>query len=859
MTTTAQILDHLVQRYAAQVIARLPTPESDQYHADIRSQQEHQGEGRADFIELSQKLLPLAKKVQKADPDPAKQRRLMVKELGATKAWVKYLDTYVGTNDQDSKAYSWRSAATYALRDLLLDPKFTMGDALKVISDQTFKGFQAITMAKAQGPLRSIVPTELLSYLPKNVVVEVDAKGVIQKVTDRFENEHFTLGKKIEHMRSLVRDYNQIAKRVKKDLKSGNEIIKLSALVTAIMMETGIRPGKAGNGVIKTVNGEKVEIETFGAITLGPEHVRFVRNNFVELEFLGKKGGRNTATLSDGDIIKVLNDYVQKAVTQGSKFVFVTKAGVPFTYTDLQRYFRESFGELAPTDFRKLKATETVLAALRDEQASLYTRIKNFAKTAKGDLKTRIIEAIKDTFEAAITKAQGALSHDNAKTTVQAYIHPEIILRFLSTGRVDDSLESAILGGETKLAFDPKVFMQAAGLKTGGRKLTATALGDLLLDLRSDLEEAGVAKMVAATNRLASRWVQGAGTAQDIENNLDLFVRSYNAMLEMVTLFRSQGHAGDNRDIRRALNTPWVHLMNTGYKIANGILSTRSIPPRQAKGMEMVYRLLATSQRMPKDAFNWWDKNQKRLLLIIAAANKWPEKTEGGDELFSVGSFRVHNTIGAAGAELEGLKKTVAAAEKMARKNPVPGFSRVLYGDIHVVNRITQAHHAAWYHPGDDSLYLRTKTGMEEARSIVHELGHRYWAKFAGTAQKKAWVEHHRAVENNEVPRDEIHIPTVGEPFPGTKVPGVKGDPIVVKDDGANLYFEGKSRGKPTMYQIPRYKAFTILREQLKRSRNFPTAYAATSYEEHFCEALKLQAAGVLPDEHAIPFKAIWG
>lgn len=378
---------------------------------------------------------------------------------------------------------------------------------------------------------------------------------------------------------------------------------------------------------------------------------------------------------------------------------------------------------------------------------------------------------------------------------------------------------------------------------------------------RALLKEPGSHKMEDAITRIASRWIRNAaGTEKDIQDNLQPFSQAYKSFVKEVGDGQARDLPGNSITVRSRTNRPWISLMSYGHKIAEGILSTRSIPRRQAKGLEMTYRLFANSRKMPRDVYKWWEKNQRRLDLILEAASKWPEKQEGGEELFTVGAFRVHNTVGATGAELESLKKTVAAAEKMARKNPVRGFKRVVYGDIYVVARLTKAHHAAWYQPSDDSLYLRRgkKTSMDEVQALVHELGHRYWAKFAKTDQKVAWVRHHQEVANNEVPRNEIHIPAVGEPFPGTRVPGVKGDPIVSKDDGANIYFEGKSRGKPETYSIPRYKAFKLLRDQIKVSRNFPTPYSAKNPEEHFCEALKLQAAGVLPAEHSIPFKAIW-
>ena len=523
-------VEGVAERYAQEVLGRRPTDESKQFKLDEKNRVKHIKGAKRDFRALLVLLAPLVEKALTDFPKKDKQSlqrrgRLFNKLAKVAPAMTAYLDQWIGTEAQHPKAYSWRSAIVYQARDVLLYGK-TQRAAMVEVEKQAYKGFEAITMAGAQGPLRDAVPSSLREFLPKNIVVEVDDDGTIQHVTDRFENEHLTLGKKIAKMRDLVAQYNAIAKRVKRDLKSRDEIIKLSALITAIIMETGIRPGKIGNGVIKTVGGEQVTIETFGAITLGPGHVRFIRANFAELEFIGKKGGTNTASLSDAAIIKVLNAYVAKALNSGTPYVFVTANGQQFSYSDLQRYFRENFGDVSPTDFRKLKATETVLGALRNEQADLYTRIRGFAKTAKADLQERIVAEIVVTFEKAIAHAQEALSHESAATTLRAYINPEIVLRFLSTGRVDDSLESAILAGESKLAFDPMVFVKASGGKmaagpqaihwtfTGLR--TATALGELLLDLRGDLEDAGIRRQAAASVRVAERYMQSAGTADDI-------------------------------------------------------------------------------------------------------------------------------------------------------------------------------------------------------------------------------------------------------------------------------------------------------------------------------------------------------
>lgn len=376
------------------------------------------------------------------------------------------------------------------------------------------------------------------------------------------------------------------------------------------------------------------------------------------------------------------------------------------------------------------------------------------------------------------------------------------------------------------------------------------------MNLHIDRVAQRVIRQVLAEEQLR----QAAGSAADITDNLRPFAQAYADFVKAHNDGLARKLSGDSHTVRMWANKPWVQLMNLGFKMAEGILSTRSIPPAKAKGLEMAYRLFSNSRKMPKDVYAWWGKNQRHLDLLLEAATKWPEKQEGGDELFTLGSFKVHNTVGATGAELESLKKGIAAAEKMARKNPVPGFTRVLYGDIHVVASITKAHHAAWYYPGDDSLYLRrgSKTGMDEVQSLVHELGHRYWAKFANKAKRDAWMRHHWEVAGKDVPREDIKLPEVGDTVPEVKLKGVKGDPVVSRADGANYYFDVPFQGAVRTFSIGRVKLFMLRKENMKQAKNFPTRYSSKSYEEHFCEALKLLAAGALPKEHEIPFKAIW-
>ena len=473
---------------------RFPAPEV-QYQRDERGRAKHVTQARKDFRALLRALESDAASVKALHKgDKNKQKRAMVKVLKGRGDVQAFLDKFMGTVDVHKNAYSWQNAGRYLLRDVSLG-LVPLREGYETLDRISGNGFQWMTVQEFQEPLREAIPASLRAYLPDTVEVNVDDDGTIQRVTDRFNNERLTLEVKIRHQKDLLKRYNAIAKQVKKDLRSSDEITRLSALITAIMMETGIRPGKAGNGVVKGKGDEQEFIETFGAITLGPGHVRFVRDNFAELSFLGKKGGANTATLSDATIIKALQDYVNNAVSKGSKFVFVTDDGYAYTYTDLQRYFREHFKGLAPTDFRKLKASETVFDALQEEQADLYKRLRAFVNLSEEELRERVAEEIAATLDRAVARAQAALSHDSATTTRKQYINPEVLFRFLSAGGVSGSFRDAILAGKPTLAFDPQRFVEVAAasnvkmayLRCAAEMLTLGELMEMLADPDSDL------------------------------------------------------------------------------------------------------------------------------------------------------------------------------------------------------------------------------------------------------------------------------------------------------------------------------------------------------------------------------------
>ena len=475
---------------------RYPSPKQ-QFDRDEKNREKHIKQALRDFKALARASKSEAEAAKAAFPgEVGRQKRDLVKRLEGRGDVRAFLDKYVGDTEADARAapgQSWYKRTVYALRDYLLGLS-SLKEALVEIEKLASAGFQAITVRDFQQPYREAIPARLREFLPPTIEVNVDESGQIERVTDRFKNEYKTMAVKIQAMKDLLKRYNQIAKQVKADLRSSDEITRLAALITAIIMETGIRPGKEGNGKVVGADGNEEFIETFGAVTLGPQHVRFVRKNFAELDFVGKMTSRNLAYLRDDQIISALQDYVDKARKSGSKYVFVTKGGTRFTYNDLDRYFREQFKGISPTDFRKLRATETVYEAIRDEQADLRRRIRSYAKLEAEELRDRVVEEIAVSLERALEKAREALSHDSWAVTRDMYVNPEILFKFFATGGMDRTFRDAVLKGKPMLAFDPQRFIAVAvaeNVKAAHVRKQAAAGGDpeTLEDLLAALDD----------------------------------------------------------------------------------------------------------------------------------------------------------------------------------------------------------------------------------------------------------------------------------------------------------------------------------------------------------------------------------
>lgn len=331
--------------------------------------------------------------------------------------------------------------------------------------------------------LKKNIPEQLLEFLPERIVIKTDPNGVIEEITNRFQEQYETIGKKIAIQKKILTKYTEISDKLRQDLNSSDEQTKLAALIMSIIMETGIRPGKPGTSSKKRSKDGEASA-TYGAITLLPEHISFLKDTDVELRFPGKSGTINVSKIQNKDVILLLRKYVEhtQSVIEGEqvespKAVFTTSEGKTLSPEFLRRYVKQlGVHGLRPTDFRKLRSTQAVLNSLNSQLEGLYNRISQAVNNQTENLKERIVQEVMETVREAYKHAEKTLSHEDVKTTIEHYINPGPLLEFLSKGKISNDLKEAVVDNKTTLSFDPEVFIkEALSRKTAQEGLIKTS------------------------------------------------------------------------------------------------------------------------------------------------------------------------------------------------------------------------------------------------------------------------------------------------------------------------------------------------------------------------------------------------
>lgn len=383
------------------------------------------------------------------DTKRLRELKILLESLPQVKSYIR---KFVGPLREDTFK-SKRNKTVKLMAENLLGLK-TLEEVLAEKEKIALKSRKDIQLYKGQKEYLKIIPKDIRVFLPDTITIDVDSEGRVKRIGELFANKTYTLTEKLSNQRKILEGYNEISKTLKDGLKSNKEFDRLSSLISLIILETGIRPGRKGNSIIKDDN----EVETFGATTLQRNHIKFLNDGSAQLTFKGKKGATNKAIVKDPDVVSELK--VISKDCKGEDCLFKYKDGSDYPYTHLKDFFNKNFEGLKITDFRKLRATEEVFNLLKEERDTLLNKIKSYNDLEAEEAEKKVIDEICKTLTKAHEQAQIALSHDSSRTTKQSYINPEVILHFLSNANLRGSLKDTILKGKTKLQFDPQMFLR---------------------------------------------------------------------------------------------------------------------------------------------------------------------------------------------------------------------------------------------------------------------------------------------------------------------------------------------------------------------------------------------------------------
>ena len=384
------------------------------------------------------------------------------------KAWIQRADEIDGLQEfyshiagEDSKQKVVRMVC-----DIVSDQILLRDGKRRLVNWATNFFKRTETEAKQSDFQESGYDEVLLSLLPPQTYFELGPNRELMAIKESFGREQKNweiMSKKIAY---IAKHFNEMVREIKKDMAYGNETTKLLALMMAITIETGLRPGALGNAafVVDPETGEKIQIDTFGVTTLQVQHIKNIRDGFAELQFPGKKGTIQIAKLTDADIVNALKEILATTSLQGdSAMLFVTKSGQHVDDSQMRSYVQNKWQDISPTDFRKFVATRTFYNNVK--QATDTFRLQLLDEIIKGKevLKDTVVNGVIKIISDAIESTKEILNHKEGNDAWKAYISPKVILAYLANGGLDDTLEDILIDNKNvRFYFDFKNFVKFA-------------------------------------------------------------------------------------------------------------------------------------------------------------------------------------------------------------------------------------------------------------------------------------------------------------------------------------------------------------------------------------------------------------
>jgi hypothetical protein len=300
-------------------------------------------------------------------------------------------------------------------------------------------------------------------------------------------------------------------------------------------------------------------------------------------------------------------------------------------------------------------------------------------------------------------------------------------------------------------------------------------------------------------------------------------------------------------DARKSVATA-REALQYAQTIARWVIDTRTIPPGKAQEVASAIQVvLSLREPSSRKLAAWWEENSESFRLLAEALD-WSERGAMGRSMhggtFVVGPFTLHDTIH---LDAEGLKTVTAYLETSIDALQAKGlpYTKVLYGDVFIVGQLKGPTTLAWYRFKYDNVYVRpyTRRDLNVAKSILHELGHRFWTKDLDDRLRAAWLKRFKAL--SRTPK----MPPVGSVlYDGEKEVHVKEYLSKEKVVRVDVVEAGERRALRT--PLAAFKA------NLSRLA-FPSIYSATDVKEFFAESFAFYMLDTLKGEHREVFERL--
>jgi hypothetical protein len=263
-------------------------------------------------------------------------------------------------------------------------------------------------------------------------------------------------------------------------------------------------------------------------------------------------------------------------------------------------------------------------------------------------------------------------------------------------------------------------------------------------------------------------------------------------------------------------------------------------------------RAIKNKLKLPRsryNAFSWFADRTKHIDDMLTLL-RHPLREEGDNEV-EVGPFTLKNPINLGEDKVEEMKEACTQALSRCTNSLAPNFTQALYGDVVLVEKLGRASWYAWYSSTKDEITMKymDRDKAEFIKTFIHEIGHRYYRKILSEDKKRLWRRYdlncHYAQRLNlsDWIGKDINLYALKK---RTKTSVGSNPNKGVPAKISRISHRGVYLVLPDGSEVGAYRE-KYIKEHIKAQTGiFPTTYATSDVEEHFCEALAYKAVGKL-------------